>query len=187
MLEKTFVMQPETRMLYKLIILYILDKVDFPMTNVQITNFLLEKDYTTYFNTQQTLSDLVDDEFIRRETLNNTSMYRITDSGRETLSFFQSSVSLAIRTEIDQYISENRYNLREEVSAPAEYFEVKQNEYIARLQVLERGLAIIDLNLIVSSKEAADHICTQWKKKSSDIYGYIISSLLFKGKPKEKE
>ena len=167
MLEKTFVMQPETRMLYKLIILYILDKVDFPMTNVQITNFLLEKDYTTYFNTQQTLSDLVDDEFIRRETLNNTSMYRITDSGRETLSFFQSSVSLAIRTEIDQYISEN--------------------QYIARLQVLERGLAIIDLNLIVSSKEAADHICTQWKKKSSDIYGYIISSLLFKEKPKEKE
>ena len=57
------------------------------------------------------------------------------------------TVSLAIRTEIDQYISENRYNLREEVSAPAEYFEVKQNEYIARLQVLERGLAIIELRL----------------------------------------
>lgn len=180
-MEETFMMQPETRMLYKLIILYILDKVDFPMTNAQLTNFLLERDYTTYFNVQLTLSDLAEDEFIRKETLNSTSMYRITDSGRETLSFFQSSISLAIRTEIDQYLSENRYNLREEVSTPAEYFEVKQNEYLARLQVLERGLAIIDLNLVVSSKEAAEHICTQWKKKSSDIYAYIISNLLSGG------
>ena len=34
---------------YKLIILYMLDKVDFPLTNTQISNFILEKGYTSYF------------------------------------------------------------------------------------------------------------------------------------------
>ena len=35
--------------LYKLIILYMLDKVDFPLTNSQISEFVLDKGYTDYF------------------------------------------------------------------------------------------------------------------------------------------
>ena len=42
--------------LYKLIILYMLDKVDFPLTNAQISGFILDKGYTTYFKLQQALS-----------------------------------------------------------------------------------------------------------------------------------
>ena len=38
---------------YKLIVLYMLDQVDFPLTNTQISNFMLNKDYTTYFTVQQ--------------------------------------------------------------------------------------------------------------------------------------
>ena len=36
--------------LYKLIILYMLDKVNFPLTNSQISEFTLDKGYTTYFH-----------------------------------------------------------------------------------------------------------------------------------------
>ncbi len=32
---------------YKLIVLYMLDHVDFPLTNTQISNFVLDKEYTT--------------------------------------------------------------------------------------------------------------------------------------------
>ena len=35
--------------LYKLIILYMLNKVDFPLTNSQISEFILDEGYTTYF------------------------------------------------------------------------------------------------------------------------------------------
>ena len=43
--RKENTMQPEALMLYKLMILYILDKVEFPLTQTQLTNFLLEKEY----------------------------------------------------------------------------------------------------------------------------------------------
>ena len=33
--------------LYKLIVLYIVDKVDFPLTNSQISSFILDKGYTS--------------------------------------------------------------------------------------------------------------------------------------------
>ena len=50
----------ETFTLYKLIILYMLDKVDFPLTNAQISEFILNKGYTTYFKLQQALSELTE-------------------------------------------------------------------------------------------------------------------------------
>ena len=52
----------ETFTLYKLIILYMLDKVDFPLTNAQISEFILNKGYTTYFKLQQALSALTEAE-----------------------------------------------------------------------------------------------------------------------------
>lgn len=50
--------------IYKLTILNMLDKVDFPLTNTQISNFFLEQDYTDYFRVQQVLSDLEDASLI---------------------------------------------------------------------------------------------------------------------------
>ena len=44
--------------LYKLIILYMLDKVDFPLTNSQVSEFILDEGYTTYFKLQQAISEL---------------------------------------------------------------------------------------------------------------------------------
>ena len=38
--------------LYKLIVLYMLQKVDFPLTNSQISEFVLDKEYTNYFTLQ---------------------------------------------------------------------------------------------------------------------------------------
>ena len=42
--------------LYKLIILYMLKKVAFPLTNAQISEFVLDQEYTTYFTLQQAIS-----------------------------------------------------------------------------------------------------------------------------------
>ena len=55
--------------IYKLTILNMLDKVDFPLTNTQISNFFLEQDYTDYFRVQQVLSDLEDASLIHAESL----------------------------------------------------------------------------------------------------------------------
>ena len=171
-------MQAETLMLYKLIVLYILDKVDFPLTNGQLTNFILEKEYTNYFNIQQAISELIDDNYISSETIRNSSLYQITESGKETLSFFSHSISQAIRDDIDAYLKEHKYSLRNEVSTLADYYEHKKDEYITRLRVMEGESAIIELKLSVPTEREANLICNNWRNRSSDIYAYVISSLI---------
>ena len=68
----------DTFTLYKLIILYLLDKVNFPMSNAQLSEFILEKEYTDYFTVQTALSELSETGFLRVKTVRNTSLYRIT-------------------------------------------------------------------------------------------------------------
>ena len=70
--------------IYKLTILNMLDKVDFPLTNTQISNFFLEQDYTDYFRVQQVISDLVDADLIRTEsTHSNTCLLYTSPSPRD--------------------------------------------------------------------------------------------------------
>ena len=71
--------------IYKLTILNMLDKVDFPLTNTQISNFFLEQDYTDYFRVQQVLSDLEDTSLIHAEsTHSNTCLLYTSPSPRDT-------------------------------------------------------------------------------------------------------
>lgn len=51
-------MNTEATTLYKLMVLYMLSKVNFPLSNSQIADFMLDKQYTTYFTLQEVLSPL---------------------------------------------------------------------------------------------------------------------------------
>ena len=54
-----------------------LDKVDFPLTNTQISDFFLEQEYTDYFRVQQVLNDLADSGLIRTESTHSNTQYYI--------------------------------------------------------------------------------------------------------------
>ena len=102
-------MQTDSFMLYKLIILYMLNKVDSTMTNSQLSDFILGNEYTNYFIFQQVLSELADAEFITAETLQNSSRYKITKDGRETIAFFENKISDAIKEDITNYLQDRLY------------------------------------------------------------------------------
>lgn len=159
-------------------ILYTLSRVNFPLTNGQLTVFILEKGYTNYFNIQQVISQLLDDNFISVHTIRNSSLYRITETGSETLRLFDHMISQGIKDDIESYLKDNKYELREEVSTPADYYQIKKGEFGAHLSVIERSTPIIDLTLVVTTEEEASKICNNWKDKCSDVYSYLMSSLL---------
>ena len=80
--------------LYKLIVLYMLNKVKFKLTYSQISEFILEKEYTNFMTLQQVISDLQDTELSKTDTLNNRTYFTITDEGRNTLSYFGNRIGI---------------------------------------------------------------------------------------------
>lgn len=171
-------MQSDTFMLYKLMILYILSRVNFPLTNAQLTTFILEKEYTNYFNIQRAISELIDDSYITTKIIRNSTLYRITETGYETLLFFDNMIASGIKEDIEAYLVENKYELQAEVSTQAEYYQVKKGEFAAHLSVIERESTIIDLTLLVTTQEEAESLCNNWREKSSDVYALLMATLL---------
>lgn len=98
--------------IYKLTILNMLDKVDFPLTNTQISDFFLEQEYTDYFRVQQVLNDLADSGLIRTESTHSNTQYYITAAGRETLGFFRDKLTDAIEHDTIAYFEKNKMALR---------------------------------------------------------------------------
>ena len=82
-------MANDTFMLYKLMILYMLDRVDFPLTESQISQFILDKGYTNYFNLQIAINELCEIDFIRPNIERNHSLYEITEQGKEAIELFE--------------------------------------------------------------------------------------------------
>ena len=156
-------METDAMTLYKLIILFILDKVDFSLTNAQLTNLILEKEYTNFFNIQTAINELEEAGLIKGETIRNSSYFVITPEGTETLSFFNREISDAIKNEILDYLKVNRYELREEVSTVSDYYEAKKGEYIANCFVREGDSKIVEVSLNVPTEEEAALICKNWK------------------------
>lgn len=126
--------------LYKLIILYMLDKAQFKLTYSQISNFILEKEYTNFMTLQQVIADLQDTELIKTETSLNRTFFFITEDGRNTLSYFKHRISNAIINDIHTFFSEKHFELKNEASISARYFKIPLGKYQVELIAQEKML-----------------------------------------------
>lgn len=164
--------------LYKLIVLYMLERVKFPLTNAQVSSYLLEREYTNYLTLQQVLNELTDARMITSQTVLNRTHLSITPTGQETLRFFQNRIHHDIKRDIDAYFRENEYVLRNEVSVLGDYsYRAAAGEYEVHLIARERDLNLVDLKLSVPTEEIAKSVCDNWQRKNQEIYQYLTSQL----------
>ena len=142
----------ESLTLYKLIVLYMLEKVDFPLTNAQISGFILDKGYTTYFHLQQALSELTESELIHCETIRNSSYFSITKSGEQTLEYFGKEIPKEIKGE--------------------------KEGYQVRCSAKEKEVPLIELTMTVPTKAAAEAVCASWQTKNKAVYEKLLDMLM---------
>ena len=163
--------------LYKLIVLYMLNKVKFKLTYSQISEFILEKEYTNFMTLQQVISDLQDTELIKTDTLNNRTYFTITDEGRNTLSYFGNRIGEAIIQDIDSFLAQKNLELKNEASITATYYKSTSGEFEADLVAKEKDTILAEIKLSVPTEDMAVTICDNWQDKNQTIYKYLMQEL----------
>lgn len=162
----------------KLIILYILDEIDIPLTNTQITNIVLENSIINYFALQEALAEMEQSDLVKLEETEQKITFQPTEIGLKTLNIFQSKISKSVRTTLTEYISKNKDRIKKESEIQADFYKKNEHEYIVNLKALENDIVIIDLKLSVVSAKQAKFICEKWKSSSGKIYGQIMDTLI---------
>ncbi len=170
-------MAQEPLTLYKLIILYMLNRVSFPLTKAQVIDFLLGRDYTNFPTFQQAISELEDTGLITLKSLSSRTHLLITPEGREALEYFGNQISDAIKKDADGYLTENELELRNEVSIQASYYKSTNGEFEAELTARDRDRELVHIRLSVPLEEMASVICDNWQAKNQEIYKYLTEQL----------
>ena len=164
--------------LYKLMILYMLSKVDYTLTWKQIMNYILEKEYTNYFVLQSVLHELIDDGMIELRMERNRSNIRITSNGMTTFLLLKNDLGISIKKDIDTYFEENNIRLRNETSVSDNCFKNTSGEYVAELAVREGNTEELKITLAFPNEQLASSVCDNWRKKNQIIYEFLMEQLL---------
>lgn len=170
-------MNKEPLTLYKLIVLYLLNKVSFPLTMAQVSDLILEKEYTNYLTLQQVINELAQAGLITAKTLVNRTHLQITDEGRNTLSYFENRISDAIKTDIGEYLKKNELEMRNESSIQSNYYKAVNGEFETELTAVDKDVNLVTIRLTVPTEELAISICENWQKNNREIYQYLTTAL----------
>ena len=170
-------MNQEPLTLYKLIVLYLLNKVSFPLTMAQVSDLILEKEYTSYLTLQQVINELAQAGLITAKTLVNRTHPQITEEGRNTLSYFENRISDAIKTDIGEYLKKNELEMRNESSIQSNYYKAVNGEFETELTAVDKDVNLVTIRLTVPTEELAISICENWQKNNREIYQYLTTAL----------
>ncbi|WP_026896206.1 DUF4364 family protein [Clostridiisalibacter paucivorans] len=162
----------------KLILLYILDKLDPPITNTELTQFILENSNINYFLVQQYLSELINANFIHVVTVDDNENYKLSDLGKKTLYYFLDRVPASIKSNIDKKHKERKIEKIKETQIKGNYYKKNDSEYIVNLKVIENNITLFSLSLNVVSNKQAKLICKNWKENPQYIYKEIFDMLI---------
>lgn len=163
--------------LYKLIVLYMLNRVTFPLTKSQVGDFILEREYTNFLTLQQVIAELIEADLVTAKVSRNRTHLAITDEGRETLSFFENRINSSIKEEIDRFFTANELEMRNEVSIQSDYYKSVSGEYEAHLRAKEKDVTVVEITLSVPDEDTASAICANWQTRNQDVYQYLVKNL----------
>ena len=170
-------MGTESIVLYKLIVLYMLDRVNFTLTNSQISDFVLEKGYTNYFTLQEAINGLIESEFVYVSSIRGASHYKITYKGEEALSMFENRIPYAIKQDILDFFEKQQINLKKETEIQSDYYLNDSNEYTVSCVINDRNEPLLDMTISVPTHGQAQRMCDAWAARAGDIYAHIMHAL----------
>ena len=161
----------------KLILLYIIDKIEMSISNLQITRLVLGNDLINYFFLQQYLNELRNDNFLATEVVNKKNYYFITNAGKNTLKNLSHLIPDEIKNKIDHIIKISREKIKKETLITADFIPESENKYSVVCAINEEDFNLIELKIAAGNKNEARIICENWKNYSQYIYPEIIESL----------
>jgi len=172
----------------KLLLLYLIDKMDLPLTRSQITDFVRDGEYMEYYTLQQTLADMVSDGYLEMAQENNNTRYSITDEGLSTLEYFERHIPGGTRAKINKYVHDNFNSVKRDYEITANYFQDNEtNEYIVKCGVYDDDRLLMEINISVVSREQARLIQRNWKSNVTSLYVNILRELIKETKPDKPE
>ena len=158
----------------KLIVLYIISKLNKSITNLQMVDLILESTGIDYFTLQDLLIKLQNSGLINLFYQNDIRYYKITDEGQQLLESLMNLVPEFILFRIDGKVEDSKKEVQQKTVVYADFFPDGKGLYQVKCKISEGGDTLVELSINVNSREQAIKICNDWYENPSRYYIDII-------------
>lgn len=162
---------------FKLLVLYIINQVNMPLSKSKITDIVLENNFINYFTLHQYIDELLSSSLLKYKENDDKNRLYITDRGKKVLSFFQNRINPEKILQVNNYLNGKLSKIKEEILINGDYT-IDGENYLVDLKAKEYDSLLMELKLSVVSKKQALDLIKLWKENSSDIYNKIIQILI---------
>ncbi|MBP5404364.1 MAG: DUF4364 family protein [Clostridia bacterium] len=167
--------------LIKLILLYVMDKMEVPLEEDIITDLCTsDHSWMNYMDCKDAICDLEDVGFLHKRVSSNKYIYNITPDGRMCLANFYTRIPISLREEINASVKNHRMDYRRRQEYRSDYFKNHDGTYTVVLKILkmESDLPIVEIRMVVESRENAAFIHKNWQNRAGTVYGALCDNLL---------
>lgn len=161
----------------KLIILYVMKKVDCPLSNSQILRLLYDVEGFNYYYFQHVLSDLVEQKYIMNYQQEDEWLYEITEEGIRVYELTENVLPGITKYKIDTIIDSILKDVKNEMAVTAEYIPEGEKAYITKCKITEAHRSVFEINVFCGSQEEARKIADNWKTNAEKLYPQFIEML----------
>ena len=165
--------------LNKLMLLFVFDKIDFPITESNVLNICTNNNnWIPWMECKETLGQLLEAGFIYQSVHENNIYYSITPDGRMCLSHFYMRIPTSIRAEITEYIKENRMSFRRKQEYFRNYYRNADGTYTVQLRISDPAQVMLEIKINVSNRHTAKLVYNKWEEKAAQIYYSLHEQLI---------
>lgn len=181
-------------MVNKLILLFVLDKMEIPLTENSIIDICTSRNgWLNYMDCQEVLYQLLDAKFIYKTVNEGTksfkengepkreSVYNITYDGRNCISHFFNRIPQSLREEISGFAKQNRMIFKRSQEYISDYFKnTEDGSHTVVLRIKEPLISqpMFEIKIKTPTRHAAVNACKKWRDKAPNIYEYIYENLI---------
>ncbi len=176
--------EQEQVVLDKLTMLFVLDKMEIPLTEDSILDICSIKNswIKNYMDCKAIIHNLVDSKLLYRigDEEQGKVLFNISYEGRECLSNLYRRIPLSSREEISQYLKANRLNVKSSQEYSATYLKNDDGSYTVILQIYEPLITtpMFELKMKAPTRQSANEAIHKWKSQAPTIYEIIFNNLI---------
>ena len=163
---------------YKLMILYMLKRVTFPMSNADLWTFFSSKETMPEASFQDIMRSLNEANLIHEEDLNGVTRYELTKEGDEALFYFTNDIPKDVVDSLEDYVTANRFRLRNQTGVSTNFDITESGEYNVTLKIREGKSVLFEMSILVPTEDQARTLATHLESKAQQVYADVMRKVV---------
>lgn len=161
----------------KLIILYAVKNLEVATSYTLLDIVISQSANVNYFELGPYIDELMNTDNLIQYDADGGRFFSITDTGVETLGFFERKIPASIRDALNVKISEINLEAHRGNKLSVDYIPLNQNEYTVKFSIKEGGVVVLDFEVYAGPRERAQQMCTYLKNNTGDFYKAFMEIL----------